>query len=174
MLCDDCGYIPKCDHCDIPIAFHQDPQKQLYGICHICKKHYPGFSECPNCHGNKIHLYGNGVQKLENLLTKEFGAKHIVTIESETAGSQAKVKKLQLEIQSADVIVGTSLLATAPHDWKPDLVVLLNADSGLHIPDYKSHEKAFTNLLSIINAYPDNIIVQSYHAEHPSIRCACS
>ena len=50
----------------------------------------------------------------------------------------------------------------------------MNADSGLHIPDYKSHEKAFTTLLSILDHYNQNIIVQSYHPDHPSIRLSCS
>lgn len=129
LLCDDCGYIPKCDHCDIPIAYHQDENKHLYGICHICKKHYPAFSTCPQCQGHNIKLYGSGVQKLETVLQREFGAKHVVTIESESASSQAKVKKLQQILPDAQIIVGTSLLATPPANWKPDLVVVFNADS---------------------------------------------
>lgn len=174
MLCDDCGFIPKCDHCDIPIAFHNDPQKQLYGICHICKKHYQPFPTCPKCSGFNIKLYGTGAQKVETLLEKEFGAKNIVTVDSESANSQAKVKKLQLALPDADIVVGTSLLATPPADWKPDMVVVMNADAGLHIPDYKSHEKVFTGLSTIVNNYSNNIIVQSYKSDHPSIRCACS
>lgn len=173
MLCDDCGYIPKCDHCDIPIAFHQDAHGELYGICHICKKHYSSFGECPQCHGHNIKLYGNGVQKLEGLLQREYGATNVVTIDSETANSQAKVKKLMQILPEAQIVVGTSLLMTAPKDRKPDLVVVFNADSWLHIPDYKSHEKTFTTLLSIINNYADNIIVQSYHVDSPAIRLAC-
>lgn len=129
LLCDDCGFIPKCDHCDIPVAFHQDEQKQLYGICHICKKHYNAFSSCPQCGGNNIKLYGSGVQKLETVLHNEFGAKNIITIDSETANSQAKVKKLMLLVADAQIVVGTSLLATPPSLRKPDLVVLMNADS---------------------------------------------
>ena len=105
MLCDDCGLVPKCDHCDIPIAFHQDVHGELYGICHICKKHYSSFGQCPQCHGHNIKLYGSGVQKLEGLLQKEFGAMSVLTIDSETANSQAKVKKLMPLLQDAQVIV---------------------------------------------------------------------
>ena len=52
-------------------------------------------------------------------------------------------------------------------------MIIFNADSGLHIPDYKSHEKTFTTLSSILNNYADNIIVQSYHVDDPAIRLAC-
>ena len=129
MLCDDCGFIPKCDHCDIPIAFHQDDSKHLYGICHICKKHYQAFADCPQCGGHNIKLYGSGVQKLETLLEREFGAKNIITVDSESANSSAKVKKLKQILPEADIIVGTSLLATPPAGWKPDMVIIMNADS---------------------------------------------
>lgn len=74
----------------------------------------------------------------------------------------------------AQIVVGTSLLMTPPSGRSPDLVVIMNADSSLHIPDYKSHEKTFTTLKSIIDHYPDNIIVQSYHIDSPAIRFACS
>lgn len=174
MLCDDCGYIPKCDHCDIPIAFHQDESQQMYGICHICKKHYSAFAECPQCHGHNIHLYGKGVQKLETILSKEFGAYNILTIDSENAGSLPKVKKVLQQLDTTHVIIGTSLLMTPPAGRTPDLVVVMNADSSLHIPDYKSHEKTFSTLKSIIDNYPDNIIVQSYHVTNPAIRFACN
>lgn len=174
LLCDDCGFIPKCDHCDIPIAFHQDSQKELYGICHICKKHYTAFATCPKCGGYEIKLYGTGAQKVETVLAREYGATKVVTIDSESANSQAKVKKLQPEIVTADILVWTSLLATPPAGWTPDLVVVMNADAWLHIPDYKSEEKVFATLSSIIEHYQGNIIVQSYKVDDPAIRFACS
>lgn len=174
LLCDECWFIPKCDHCDIPIAFHQDAQKELYGICHICKKHYSSFATCPQCMGHSIKLYGTWAQKVETVLTKEYGAHKVVTVDSESANSQAKVKKLQPEIAAADILVGTSLLATPPAGWKPDLVIVMNADAGLHIPDYKSEEKVFANLSSIIDHYTGSIIIQSYKIDDPAIRFACS
>lgn len=63
---------------------------------------------------------------------------------------------------------------TAPAHRQPDLVVVFNADGSLHIPDYKSHEKTFTTLMSIIDSYSGNIIVQSYHTDSVAIRAACS
>jgi len=57
-MCHECGHIPPCKQCDIPIAWHKDQEGKMFGICHICKTHYPSEAACSHCGGSDITLYG--------------------------------------------------------------------------------------------------------------------
>ena len=173
IICHDCGHIPKCKNCDVSISYHKIESWETIGLCHICKTQYNVPTTCPACHGHKIKEFGLWTQKVAEYIKNEFG-KDSVIIESESVRSSNKIAKLQEEISKHQIIIWTSLLATPPKNTKFDLILFLNADLGLNIPDYTSAEKNFYFLYeTFVKHTTANFIVQSFNPDQYSIRNAC-
>ena len=173
IICHDCGHIPKCKNCDVSISYHKIESGETIGLCHICKTQYNIPTTCPKCHSSKIKEFGLWTQKVAEFLKNEY-EKDALIIESETVNSPNKIKKITEEIANHQIIIWTSLLATPPHDSKFDLIIFLNADLWLNIPDYTSAERNFYFLYEAFVKHPTaNFIVQSFNPDQYSIRNAC-
>lgn len=179
VICHQCGHIPQCDHCSVAINYHLLPSGEKLGLCHICKKQYRFPSHCERCGASNIKEYGIGIQKLAELLKEQFGAESLI-IASETVRSPTKINKLKAELQSlvhqgkTPILIWTSLLTTPLKGWDFDLLVILDADIGLNIPDYNANEKNFYFLYEAFCKHRcSNFLVQTMNPEHHSIRSAC-
>lgn len=179
VICHSCGHIPQCDRCSVAVNYHLLPSGEKIGICHICKKQYPFPKTCEQCHNPKIKEYGMGTQKLAQVLKEQFGAESLI-IQSETVNSPNKIKKLQQQLAEyqekgeTPVLIGTSLLTTPLRGWEFDLIVILDADMGLNIPDYNANEKNFYFLYeTFLKHQCTNFLVQTMNPDHYSIRNAC-
>lgn len=173
VICRLCGHIPQCNKCSVSISFHKADDGTMTGLCHICKTHYTLPTVCPVCHQWALKSYGIGTQKVAEYIYDTFGVRSFV-IESETVNSPKKIQKVQESIHDAQVIIGTSLLTTPPSGIDIDLVVILNADIGLHIPDYTAQERNFWFLYETFAKYhTKQFIVQTFNPQHDSIRYAC-
>ncbi|HCB51405.1 TPA: hypothetical protein DEP21_02400 [Patescibacteria group bacterium] len=117
-----------------------------------------------------------GTQKVAEYLKEEFGTESII-IESETANSTSKIKRIRETLvtpQQHPILIGTSLLTTPIPEYPLDLVIFLNADMGLNIPDYNTAEKNFNLLYETFTKHQQaQFIVQTFNPEQYSIRCAC-
>lgn len=173
IICHDCWFVPQCKKCSVSISYHKMDNGDQVWLCHICKTQYNLPQTCNHCHGNNIKWYGMGTQKVQEYLLKEFGAQSLI-IESETANSTNKIKKLMDQLHQNPVLIWTSLLTTAIPSYSLDLVVFLNADIGLSIPDYNVGEKNF-NLLyhTFLHHHNAQFVVQTFNPEQYSIRRAC-
>lgn len=172
VFCRDCWHVPQCKHCSVSIRYHKIISGETIWLCHICKNQYPAPLSCPECWSKNITEYGIGTQKIAEYLEKEFWKQPLI-IESETVWSSKKVQALKKEMEQYQLFVWTSLL-TQPPAVPVDLVVFLNADLWLNIPDYTSAEKNFLFLYEAFLQYPcKNFIVQSFAPQHYSIRNAC-
>lgn len=128
---------------------------------------------CPTCQSPKIKEFGLGTQKVAEYLQKEFSTEALI-IESESVNSPNKIKKITDQIADHQIVIGTSLLDTPPRGIRFDLVIFLNADLGLNIPDYTSAERNFYFLYeAFVKHTTANFIVQSFNPDHYSIRSAC-
>lgn len=175
VMCHDCGHIPHCSQCDIAIAWHKDQQGKMFGICHICKAHYPLMTECHECTSPEVKLYGMGNQQLIDLIQDEFNYAPLL-IDASLANSPNKIKKIQQKIAESNpqIILWTSLLTTPILWWKPDLVLIVTADLWLHSPHYSASWNNFCFLSDIIQKQNcEQFIFQSYQSEHRSIHYAC-
>lgn len=173
IICHDCGHIPKCKNCDVSISYHKIESGETIGLCHICKTQYNVPTTCPLCHGDKIKEFGLWAQKVAEYIKNEFG-KDSVIVSSENVRSPNKIAKIQEEINTHQIIIWTSLLATPPKNIQFDLIIFLNADLGLNIPDYTSAEKNFYFLYeTFVKHTTANFIVQSFNPDQYSIRNAC-
>ena len=173
IICHECGNIPKCKNCSVSISYHKLVSGETIGLCHICKTQYDVPTTCPVCHSKKMKDFGLWTQKVAEYLKNEYG-KDALIIESETVNSPNKIKKIQEQIADRQIIIWTSLLATPPKDVNFDLIIFLNADLGLNIPDYTSAERNFYFLYEAFVKHPTaNFIVQSFNPDQYSIRTAC-
>jgi primosomal protein N' (replication factor Y) len=143
------------------------------GLCHICKTQYNLPTACPECKSLQIKEFGLGIQKLSQYIEENFKIKPSI-VDSEQARSSNKIARLQAEFGQQQVFLGTSLLSTPPAGVKIDLLVFLQADFGLNIPDYTANENNFHFLYDAFTNYQEtNFIVQTFNPDHYSIRSAC-
>ena len=179
IICHHCGHIPQCDRCSVAVNYHLLPSGEKLGICHICKKQYTFPKKCENCWSAEIREYGMGTQKLAQLLKEEYGAESLI-IESETVRSTNKIQKFKAQLPEFTqqgknpILIWTSLLTTPMQGWNLDLLVILDADVGLNIPDYNASEKNFYFLYeAFCKHHCQNFLVQTRNPDHHSIRSAC-
>lgn len=172
-ICNQCWYIPKCKNCDISISYHLNPYWEQFWICNICKTHYENFSICPNCKSTETKWYWYWTQQIQKNI-KEIFWKNSILIESEKVNSQSKIEKVRQDLKMSNIFIWTSLLTTPSIDIKSDLLIIMNADVGLNIPDFNSNWRNFQFIYEALQNYDcKNFIVQSYNPDHFSIRNAC-
>ncbi len=177
IICRNCWFVPECKRCSIGVSYHKLDSGDQIWLCHICKTQYNLPTKCDKCWSEKIKWYGMGTQKVQEYLQQEFGAKSLI-IESEKANSEKKIKNIMEELQQKKneypILIGTSLLSTAIPSYPLDLVIFLNADMGLNIPDYNVGEKNF-NLLyhTFLHHQNAQFVIQTFNPEQYSIRHAC-
>jgi len=170
IFCKKCWFVPKCDKCSVSVSYHKVNQEKIW-LCHICKTQYNFPTKCEHCWSTEILEFGIGTQQIAEILENEFKIKTQI-IESEKANSLNKIDEISKS--DAQVYIGTSLLNT-PIKWLNfDLVLFLNADLGLNIPDYSAAKNNFYFLYdTFVNHHCKNFIVQSFNTENYSIRNAC-
>lgn len=172
-ICNDCWYIPKCENCDVPIAYHINKDLSQFWLCHICKRHYNEISKCPECEWYNIKKYWYWTEKIQEQIKNTFWIEALI-IQSEKVNSLNKSKKSKEEIEKNNIIIWTSILSRIR--WiKFDLVIFLNADIWLNIPDYNSNYSNFIFIYEALNNLEsNNFIIQSFSTENHSIKNACN
>lgn len=172
LICHKCGHVPQCKKCSVSISYHKITSGDTIGLCHICKTQYNLPTSCSQCHSRDIKEFGIWTQRVAEYIDKEYNLPSTI-IESETVNSIKKIQNILSEKKSK-IFIWTSLLTTPMKDIKFDLVIFLNADLGLNIPDYTSSEKNFYFLYDWFTKYDcTNFIVQSFNPDQYSIRSAC-
>ena len=179
IICHHCWHIPQCDRCSVAINYHLLPNWEKIWICHICKKQYIYPKTCEKCWSEEIKQYGLGTQKLASILKDEYWAESLI-IESETVNSKNKIEKLNNKLNEfsqnwiTPICIWTSLLTTPIRDRTFDLLVFIDADIGLNIPDYNANERNFYFLYEAFIKHPSkSFIVQTLNPDQYSIRYAC-
>jgi len=173
VICHDCGHVPQCKKCSVSISFHKLQSWEKIWMCHICKTQYILPTSCPECNSTKIREYGMWTQRVAERIKQEFWIDSLL-LDSDTTSSPKKTERLRELLSNFQVVIWTSLLNTPPKDTKFDLVIYLNADLWLQIPDYTVNEHNFRFLYEWFTKHQStNFIVQTFNPDHYSIRSAC-
>lgn len=175
LTCRDCGYVLKCPNCDISLTYHKTSNTNR---CHYCNYSIKNVMKCPECGSNNIKDYGLGTEKLEEQLNKMFNAK-IVRMDMDTTSKKGMHEKIINEFgeHQYDILVGTQMIAKGLDFPLVTLVGVINADSSLNVPDFRSAETTF-QLLSQVSGragrsdLSGEVIIQTYNPDHYSIQCA--
>ena len=142
VICKECGYVAKCEACDVSLTYHH-AERCLK--CHYCGTRYQKLTACPECGGHKLTYTGTGTQHVEDELKKLYPSARVIRMDNDTtSGKEGHYKILKtFGEHKADVLVGTQMIAKG-HDFPSvTLVGILDADMGLHFPDYRSNERTF-------------------------------
>lgn len=173
IICKQCWNIPQCKNCSVSISYHKLPSGEKIGLCHICKTQYIIPKTCESCNGEIIQEYGQGIQQVAERCEHTFNTRTTI-LETKTANSPKKIEKIKNIITNTPIIIWTSLLNTPVQDQIFDVIVFLDADIGLNIPDYNANKNNFHLLYDMfINHHTENFIIQTRNPQQESIRYAC-
>lgn len=176
VMCRECGTVDTCPNCDISLTLHMDTKTMN---CHYC-----GFSKdipqvCPNCKSHSIRYYGTGTQKAYDELAELFPQARILRMDVDTTRKKGSHQALldQFGRGEADILLGTQMIAKGLDFPNVTLVGVLNADTALNLPDFRSSERTFQLLTQVAGRAgraekAGQVLIQSYNSQHYAIRFA--
>lgn len=182
VLCRDCGYTAECPNCNIPLTYHQQHKHHTHQLlCHHCSYKIPIPTSCPVCNSTRIKYFGTGTQRIESEITRQFPKTTITRMDSDTAerrGSHKKIYKA-FEKKEIDILIGTQMITKGWDIPSVDLIGIIAADTLLHLPDYKSSERAFQLLTQVAGRTGRGkdrglVHIQTYNPDHPVINAVKS
>lgn len=176
VLCRECGEVLQCPNCDISLTMHLDIKKMK---CHYCG-HEEGIPrECPHCHSKQMRYYGTGTQKVEEELQQLFPSARILRMDVDTTRKKGAHEKIlaAFEAQEADILLGTQMIAKGLDYPNVTLVGVLNADTALNLPDFRSSEHTFQLLTQVAGragrgSEKGEVIIQTFNPDHYAIQLA--
>lgn len=149
LLCQDCGWVPHCSECSISLTFH----KSLRALrCHYCGASHPAPAACGECAGRHLDLPGHGTERVEAELAARLPELRVARLDRDTVGGRAGVFE---EVYGAfgrrevDALLGTQMVSKGLDFPAVTLVVVLEADTGLHLPDFRAAERTFALLTQV-------------------------
>ncbi|MDE6491988.1 MAG: primosomal protein N', partial [Lactobacillus sp.] len=176
MLCRECGYVMKCPNCDLSLTMHKDTYEMQ---CHYCGYTAPIPEKCPNCQSDKIRFLGTGTQKVQEELEQLMPNAKILRMDVDTTRRKGSYKKIldKFGTHEADILLGTQMIAKGLDFPNVTLVGVVNADTGLWVPDYNAAERTFELLTQVAGRAgrakkAGEVIIQTYNPEHYAIELA--
>lgn len=176
MLCRDCGFVKQCPNCDISLTMHKDARQMK---CHYCGHQEPIPTQCPQCHNPRIRFFGTGTQKVEDELRVLHPDAGIIRMDVDTTRKKGSHEALldQFGKKEAHILLGTQMISKGLDFPDVTLVGVLNADTSMALPDFRSSEKTFQLLTQVAGRsgradLEGEVIIQTYNPEHYAIQLA--
>jgi primosomal protein N' (replication factor Y) len=183
LMCPYCGFTAKCPFCRLPLVYHKAEGNEAPSLsCHICSHKSPVRRKCPKC-GRATLLYrGAGTQRIEELLNKILSATTgepgknnalVVRLDRDSVRRKGRMHEIlnDFEQGKAKILLGTQLVTKGFDFHAVTLVGIVNADTILHLPDFRSGERTFQVLTQVAGRSgrgqkPGKVLIQTYHTEH--------
>ena len=183
VSCRSCGYVVKCEQCDLSMTLHrehgEEGPSQLR--CHMCGAVAQPPEVCPECGSKYIRYFGSGTQRVEEEMHKLFPHVKTVRMDIDTTRERDAHAKLlgQFGRGEAQVLIGTQMIAKGLDFPKVTLVGVVAADMTLNLPDYRSPERTFQLITQVAGRAgraetPGEVVVQTYKPDHPCIEAAAA
>jgi primosomal protein N' (replication factor Y) len=176
LQCPSCGHVCQCPHCAVALTYHRTDERL---ICHVCGYQSIVPRKCPECKDPAIILQGYGTQKVEDVLTKVFPKARFARIDADAMRRKHALRDTlhAFKTQKIDILIGTQMIAKGLHFPNVTLVGILNADLGLHVPDFRAGERTFQLLTQVAGRagrgdLTGEVIVQTFTPHSPSIQFA--
>jgi len=148
VQCRDCGHVLACRRCNIPLSYH--PVEDIL-ICHQCNYRMKVPQICPKCRSRRIKFLGVGTQKLEQEAASAFIGARLLRWDSDTTREKQSHQEILDKFRShqADILIGTQMITKGLDLPQVTLVGVVNADTALHLPDFRSGERTFQLLTQV-------------------------
>ena len=176
VQCGNCGYIPVCRLCTGTLTYHASNHRL---VCHHCRRTYPDISLCPVCQGRDIRHFGIGTESVEAECHKIFPSAATIRLDSDTVTHARDYEKAinTFRTRKADILIGTQIVAKGLDFPGVSLVGIINADTSLNLPDFRSGERTFQLICQVAGRAGRGIvagraIVQTFNPEYYAIKYA--
>ena len=172
--CKTCGWVPRCPHCDVTLALHK---KTSTMTCHYCGYTTRIPEKCPACEENKFVDIGTGTEKVEEQIAQLFEGATTLRMDLDTATTRAQFERIISDFSEhkADILVGTQMVTKGLDFDRVSVVGILDADTMLNLPDFRSYERTFQTLSQVAgragrNNTAGHVILQTRSADSDIIR----
>ncbi|MGF3112182.1 primosomal protein N' [Facklamia sp. P9177] len=176
VLCRECGHVIQCPHCDISLTYHKTGEKLK---CHYCDYQVGLPTNCPQCGSKHLRKQGIGTQKVAESLKQRFPQTPIIRMDNDTTRRKGAHKKLlkAFASQAGSILLGTQMIAKGLDYEQVTLVGVINADTGLNLPDFRAAEKTFQLLTQVAGRtgrgkLKGEVVIQTYNPNHYVIQLA--
>ncbi len=176
IQCPACGEVVRCPDCDIALTHHKTGDQVL---CHLCDYRTAPPTRCPKCDSGEIRYWGLGTQKLEAELRARFPDAPLLRMDADTMRARGAHEKALGEFREgkARILLGTQMIAKGLDFPNVTLVGVIQADTALHLPDFRAAERTFHLVTQVAGrtgrgAKGGRVLVQTFSPDHAAIRAA--
>lgn len=176
MICPDCGFVSTCDNCSIAHTYHR---KAGLLVCHLCGQEKIAPDKCPQCGSEAIKYTGVGTEKIEAVTKGIFPMATVARMDSDTMTAKDSYRKVLDAFRAGriHILIGTQMIAKGLDFPNVTLVGVMQADSTLHIPDFRSGERTFQLITQVAGRAgrgdtPGLVVVQTYTPCHFALQAA--
>ncbi len=178
LLCRECGHVPECEACAVSMTYHEVGSRLQ---CHHCGARSPVPAVCPKCASPYLRQFGAGTQRVEAELGELLAGFPVVRMDADTTRGKGGHERALAEFEALDsgVLLGTQMIAKGLDYPEVTLVGVINADTTLHLPDYRAGERTYQLLEQVAGRAgrgerQGRVIIQTYWPEHPAIQAAAA
>ena len=176
IQCPACGYVARCPHCDLALTHHREGEKV---VCHYCDFEQQAPARCPECAFDGIRYSGLGTQRLEAEIRSRFPGVPVLRMDSDTMQRPGSHEKALAKFRAGEVkiLLGTQMIAKGLDFPNVTLVGVINADTALHLPDFRASERTFQLVTQVAGRTGrgdkgGRVLVQTFSPDHPAIQAA--
>ncbi len=178
LVCQNCGYAVKCKECGIAFRIHKVTDFIL--LCHRCSRRLKMPTNCPNCNSFKLKTQGPaGTQKIYDEVQKLIamsGADKVPVqiLDADVVKNETEEEDITNEVKKphTSILIATQMVFSHRYDIKFDLIGVLNTDSLISTPDFKTEERLFYQIEKLLDFRPKNMLIQTYNPENSAILTA--
>jgi primosomal protein N' (replication factor Y) (superfamily II helicase) len=176
IQCPACGFVLKCEHCDLALTYHRE---HATALCHYCDYEAPPPRACPDCKSPAIRYGGVGTQKLEAEVRARFPDYKSARMDVDSMRKRGSHDDVLTAFHRGEIkiLLGTQMIAKGLDFPNVTLVGVINADTALHLPDFRAAERTFQLIAQVAGRTGrgkrgGRVIVQTLNPEHPAIVAA--
>jgi primosomal protein N' (replication factor Y) (superfamily II helicase) len=176
LLCRECGHEFRCRDCSVTLTVHR---KQGLLICHYCGLRKPIPSKCPLCNGEVLQPIGFGTEKVAERFQRDFPGIPVEVLDRDSTRKKGELVRIldRFRTRQTQALIGTQMLSKGHHFPSVTLTAVLNADSILGYPDFRSAEKTFYLLTQVAGRsgrgeLPGRVLIQTAFPAHYAIQHA--
>lgn len=171
--CRVCGWVPKCQNCDVSLTYHKGINQLT---CHYCGYTYQVPVRCPACDGTELTNRGFGTEKIEDDIKVIFPEAKVARMDLDTTRTRSAYEKIIADFEQGktDILIGTQMVSKGLDFDHVSVVGILNADTMLNYPDFRSYERAFQLIAQVAGRAGrknkrGRVVLQTKSIDHPII-----
>ena len=176
VQCRECGEVEQCENCSISLTFHRVTQRI---VCHHCRFEAPAPSRCPRCGSGDLSFRGIGTEQVERIAAEAFPTARIARMDVDTTSGKWAHQRIldRVERGEIDILLGTQMIAKGLDFPRVTLVGVVNADVGMHLPDFRASERTFQLLSQVAgragrSSLGGEVFIQTSLPDHYAVRAA--